>query len=94
MKFSDLTECPFCGNDEFYTKEYWYGTIHYGERFDGEEANNSEMYDGLNYKKHTGRAYCRFCNTYLGNKETDTLSKQAEKELKRKEKANDKRTGN
>ena len=22
MKFSDLTECPFCGCSEYYTKEY------------------------------------------------------------------------
>ena len=81
MKFSELEKCPFCGHDEFYTKTYWYGTIHYNERFDGKEADNCEMYDSLNYKNNTGRAYCRKCNRYIGSKEKDVLSKSAEKAL-------------
>lgn len=31
MKFSDLTECPFCGCEEYYTKEYVCGVIRYNE---------------------------------------------------------------
>lgn len=38
MKFSELTECPFCGYDEFYTTGYVYGTIRCRSRFDGKEA--------------------------------------------------------
>lgn len=81
MKFSELENCPFCGHDEFYTKEYWYGTICYNERFDGKEAHNEEMYDSLNYKNHSGKAYCRSCNKYIGNKISNRLSKSAEKAL-------------
>lgn len=82
MKFSDLTECPFCGNDEFFTKQYVYGTLRYNERFDGEETHNEELYDYLNTGKYSGRCYCNSCNAYLGNKETDIVSKAVEKKLK------------
>lgn len=27
MKFSELTECPFCGCNEFYVKEYYFGSF-------------------------------------------------------------------
>lgn len=40
MKFSDLTRCPFCGNDEFYTKQQIKGSCYYIERFDGEYLGN------------------------------------------------------
>ena len=39
MKFSDLTECPFCGFSEYYTKEYVYGVLRYNACFDGAEAD-------------------------------------------------------
>ena len=84
MKFSDLQCCPFCGHDEYYTKEYWYGTIYYGERFDGKEAHNENMYDSLNYKNHSGRTYCRNCNKYLGNKISNNLSKAAQKKIEQR----------
>lgn len=83
MKFSDLTECPFCGHDEFYTNEYVYGTIHYAERFDGEEAENAELYDGLNSKTYSDKIYCRNCNKYLGNRESGKLSEQVKRLLKK-----------
>ena len=82
MKFSDLTECPFCGNDEFYTKDYIQGPSWYFRRFDGKEADNTEMYDCTNHIQGK-RAYCAKCNEYLGNIETDVLAKSA---LRRKEK--------
>ena len=81
MKFSDLRICPFCGNAEFYTLNYMYGSCNYNQRFDGEEpADNSQMYDGL-VVKEGAKAYCNNCFEYLGNRETDTLSKRAEKIL-------------
>lgn len=81
MKFSELTKCPFCGGDEFYTKEYAFGTVEIAIRFDGEEADNGGAYDNLRHKG-TGACYCRLCHTYLGNLERDTVSKKAEKVLK------------
>lgn len=81
MKFSDLTECPFCGADEFYTTEYVYGTIRYKERFDGREAHNEQLYDSLSTKNYSGRTYCVSCNKYLGNREKDTVSKAVERSL-------------
>ena len=83
MKFSELKECPFCGYDEYYTKEYVYGNVRYGERFDGEEAHNESMYDGLFSKRFNGRCYCRNCERYLGNKITDELSCMAKREVRR-----------
>ena len=85
MKFGDLKKCPFCGYDEFYTKEYVFGSIKYAERFDGEEASNEELYDYLNSRNYNGRAYCRNCNKYLGNKITNELSKGASAKLIGKE---------
>lgn len=82
MKFSDLKECPFCGNDEFFTTQYVYGTLRCAERFDGEEAHNEELYDYLTCRNYTGRAYCRECGKYLGNRETDELSKAAMAKMK------------
>ena len=81
MKFQELDCCPFCGHDEFYTKEYVYGSIKCAERFDGEEAHNEELYDYLNTKNYNGKAYCRRCNKYIGNRESNVLSKQAQKAL-------------
>lgn len=82
IKFTDLTKCPFCGYDEFYSTEYVYGTTRYAERFDGEEADNTELYDYLNTKNYSGRCYCRSCNKYLGNRETNILSSGVRKILK------------
>ena len=73
MKFSELDCCPFCCSKEYYTKQYVYGTLCYNERFDGEEAENGELYDGLNCKNYSGRVYCKECGRYLGNKEKDTV---------------------
>ncbi len=83
MKFTDLKSCPFCGSEEFYVKQYAYGTMICRERFDGEEANNEDLFEGLNYKS-SGRAYCLSCDRYLGNDETNTVGKEAAKALEKK----------
>ena len=85
MKFSELEECPICGCAEYYSKEYVYGTIRYIERFDEEEAENGQLYDSLNTKNFSGRCYCSNCDSYLGNKINDTVSKLVEKALKESE---------
>ena len=81
MKFSELKECPFCGHDEFFTKAYVFGSINYAERFDGKESHNEELYDYLNTRNYSGTAYCVNCRKYLGNRETDIVSKQAQAAL-------------
>ena len=81
MKFSDLKECPFCGNKEFYTTRQVTGISTYNERFDGKEAeDNSCMYDALNYSGGA-LAYCNNCFSFLGNRNSDKLGKRAEKAL-------------
>ena len=83
MNFSDLKECPYCGGNEFYTKDYVCGVLRYAERFDGTEADNTEMYDYLNMKEGAGRAYCRSCEKYLGNKTTNVIGKAVERIIKK-----------
>jgi hypothetical protein len=85
MKFSELEECPICGCAEYYSKEYVYGTIRYIERFDEEEAENGQLYDSLSTKNFSGRCYCSDCDSCLGNKINDTVSKLVEKALKERE---------
>lgn len=77
MKFSELTCCPFCGAEQFYTKNYMYGTNAYRQRFDGEEAcNNEDMYEGL-IVREGARAYCEDCGRYIGNLTIDKVGKKA-----------------
>lgn len=83
MKFSDLDSCPFCDSKQFYEKQYAKGRIMYRMCFDGMEADNSSMYDSLDYS-YSGRAYCDECKRYLGNYMTDVIGKKAYEEYKRK----------
>lgn len=73
MKFKELNYCPFCGHDEYYTTQYVYGSVRYFERFDEEETENGAMYDSLNQKPFSGRAYCAKCDRYLGNVVKNTV---------------------
>ncbi len=82
MKFSDLECCPFCGSEKFYTKQYAYGTIVCRERFDGEETDNEDLFESLNFK-YSGRAYCLSCDRYLGNAKTNTVGKEATKAMRK-----------
>lgn len=84
MKFEELTECPFCGNDKFYVKEYYSGSFEFNFTFDGEPDDNSGMYDGLSVKTNK-RAYCKKCGKYLGSHYENTVGKQAEKVLRERE---------
>lgn len=64
-----IDKCPHCGNDEqFYTKDYAFGSVRSVSRFDGEEADNSDMNDGIRYKmgKHI---YCGKCNKKIARVE-------------------------
>lgn len=82
MKFSELTKCPFCGSEEYYTTSYCFGRVDYYQRFDGGETYNNDMYDSLSERERkTERAYCSCCGKYLGNIEADTVGKEAVKAL-------------
>lgn len=64
-----------------FSKQYAYGTIICRERFDGEETENGDLYDGLHFK-YSGRVYCSRCKGVLGNRIENTVSKSVEKKLK------------
>lgn len=62
-----VESCPYCNSKKgFYTKEQVTGSVWYNHNFDGSEAENGLMYDGLHYKG--GKvAYCRSCDKKLFN---------------------------
>lgn len=80
MKFSKLEYCPFCGSEEVYEKRYARGPVWYQLRFDGKEADNTEMYEGLSFEC-SGRVYCNECNKYLGNIDKNIVSAAVAKKL-------------
>ena len=59
------SECPYCGSEEFYTKQKVSGKVTYIQRFDGEDADNGEMYDMIRHKTVGKYAYCLECNKRL-----------------------------
>lgn len=56
-----LTECPYCGHDEYYINYRYYGTGVCRSRFDGEEAENGDMYDCLKSTIVGKFGYCSKC---------------------------------
>lgn len=84
MKFSDLKCCPFCGCEEFYERRRASGPVRYNMRFDGDETDNSCMYDDLNYSWN-GKVWCVECDRYLGNQEKNTVGVEAERAYKKQE---------
>lgn len=56
-----IDRCPHCGSDEdYFTKDFAYGNIRSYSRFDGKEADNSEMHEFL--KHRMGKiVYCGNC---------------------------------
>lgn len=62
---STLEECPYCGYDEYYYMQYVKGKISFHEKFDSdseESANNTEMWDGVNYGKKLKTIHCANCH--------------------------------
>lgn len=57
-----VKECPHCGSEDgYYTKDYVKGHARYFFNFDGEEADNTEYYEGIQIE--SGKvAYCTHCN--------------------------------
>lgn len=56
-----ITECPYCGYDEYYIRYRYSGEGVYRYRFDGEEVENGDMYDCLQDKVVGKFAYCCNC---------------------------------
>lgn len=57
-----ITECPYCGHDEYYVNYRYSGVGAYRHRFDGKEAENGDMYDCLKDTVVGKFAYCCNCN--------------------------------
>lgn len=57
----NITECPYCGHDEYYTNIRYSGLGIYRRRFDGEDANNEDMYDCLRNTTIGKFVYCCRC---------------------------------
>lgn len=83
FSFSDLKCCPFCGCETYYEKQTVKGKIEFNSMFNGEEAPNYDMYEGLIHT-YSGRCYCRDCNAYLGNNLTNTVSKAVEHHIEKR----------
>jgi hypothetical protein len=80
MKICELECCPFCGHDEYYVSEYYYGRFDFTYKFNGEQGDNSGMYDGLGVRTNK-RMRCKKCDKYLADYCTGDISKMAERAL-------------
>lgn len=60
-KLSELSECPKCGHNEFYQKQSVKGFIYPRKRFDGGEADNTELYNNMGYGALQKTVYCGAC---------------------------------
>lgn len=56
-----FTQCPFCGSEDFFIKEHISGPVHMKFRFDGEVADNGDMYEGTTTTETGVFAYCSGC---------------------------------
>jgi len=64
-----INECPKCGCEVYYTKDFVYGSVRTHMRFDGKnfkEYYNGGYYDGLQYKVGK-KIYCADCHRCLGD---------------------------
>lgn len=66
MKIDKNIECcPYCGSEEYYIKQSYKGTAKYCMRFDGEEAENGELYASAQHKDISKYARCLNCEKRL-----------------------------
>ena len=79
MKLSDLSCCPFCGNNTFYVEVWASGKGKHYSSFDGDTSMNTEFLDQFNFQ-YGGQTYCSGCNNYLGNKNLNTVGVNAEEQ--------------
>lgn len=57
----EIKECPYCGRDTFYYKQIMHGTGNMYGRYDGEEAENGDMHESIQYTPIGKFAYCAGC---------------------------------
>lgn len=57
-----ITECPYCGYDEFYYNQHMVGNGAMYVRYDGEETDNGCMHETLRYTPIGKFAYCCNCH--------------------------------
>ena len=62
---NNIKSCPYCGSEEYYIKQSYKGTCNYILRFDGEEADNGEMWENSTMKNLSKYAWCNECNKRL-----------------------------
>ena len=60
-----VKKCPYCGGGEFYINQRARGNIEYHYRFDGNEGENGELHEPLNYTDIGKFAYCTDCRKRL-----------------------------
>ncbi|MET3658358.1 hypothetical protein [Sporosarcina psychrophila] len=65
MFIPPIEKCPHCAsNEEFYSKLTITGSTVLYHNYDGSDAENSGLYDGLN-EKQSKYAYCSNCHKRL-----------------------------
>lgn len=60
-----IEECPNCGSDEYYVREKYYGRCNVYMKLNGEDADNSEMYDNAMHSYTSNFAFCSECDEKL-----------------------------
>ena len=61
----NMKECPYCGCEEFFVLQSYSGTCECRFRYDGEEAENGDMYEFATHKDKTKYAHCSDCRKRL-----------------------------
>lgn len=54
-------KCPHCGSTTYYIKQYIHGHGNFYSDTTGEEADNTELHNSLEYKNVGKYAYCADC---------------------------------
>jgi len=67
---SELSECPHCGCEEFFIREKAVGHIRSAYRFDGGDADNTGMYDGLSSVPQKF-VFCSCCQEKIARNDLD-----------------------
>jgi aromatic ring hydroxylase len=62
---NNIQECPYCGSEEYYTKERYKGECETNHRFDGRITENGAMYDCAEHSYKSKYAWCRNCDRRL-----------------------------
>ncbi|WP_025154741.1 hypothetical protein [Morganella morganii] len=61
----NIQQCPYCGYEEFYVRATVSGSISVFYRFDGEDGDNTHMWDYVKTKEKK-TAYCGNCQKRIG----------------------------